>query len=866
MDTKQLRQAFVEFFTARDHQIVSSSPLVPANDPTLLFTNAGMVQFKQQFLGETPAKHPRAVSVQRCVRAGGKHNDLANVGYTARHHTFFEMLGNFSFGDYFKREAIQYCWQFLTEELGLPADKLWVTVYKDDDESAAIWLEEIGVDPERFSRCGDADNFWTMGDTGPCGPCTEVFYDHGPEIAGGPPGSPEQEGDRYVEIWNLVFMQYDRDAAGKQTPLPNPCVDTGMGLERLAAVMQGVTDNYDIDLFKNLLTAIELLAEKPLEPVAARVIADHIRSVAFLIMDQVRPSNEGRGYVLRRILRRAVCHGYLAGLTEPFLYRLVPALVREMGDAYPELEKSANAIADVIEREEIQFAKTLSQGMGMLEEALAAASDKQLAGAEAFKLYDTFGVPLDLILDVAHQRQVTVDEVGFEQAMQQQREASRAGQQFKLAQKIDLGIDQLTEFVGYDADQLEGCQVLGLFVDGQAVEQLAAGDEALVVLAKTPFYAEGGGQVGDCGELSGPEGSFVVSDTQKQQGVFCHAGVLASGQLAVGEIVNAQVDAQRVAVKANHSATHLLHAALRQVLGEHVVQKGSLVDAARLRLDFSHHAPLTKAEMAELERLVNAQIRADHLVQARLMSLADAKAAGAMALFDEKYGDEVRVLDMGDFSIELCGGTHVARTGEIGLFKITSETGVAAGVRRVEAVTGVGALAWVDQQLLLLNQLCQAVKTQPELLLERVNQLKQQLKTYEKASAQSVKQDSKAQCQALIEAATPVAGLNLIAAEIQGADSAQLRMMVDTIKQQLANAVVVLASVSAGRVHLIAGVAKSAVERIQAGALLNAVAKPLGGSGGGRPDMAQGAGKDPSGLSDALAAVPGWLSERLAGD
>ncbi|MGV6827414.1 MAG: alanine--tRNA ligase, partial [bacterium] len=685
-----LRKAFIDFFVSKEHQPVPSSSLIPIDDPTLLFVNAGMVQFKETFLGREKRPYVRAVSSQRCVRAGGKHNDLENVGYTARHHTFFEMLGNFSFGDYFKREAIQYAWEFLTEVLELPKEKLWVTVFHEDDEAAKIWIEEIGVDPNRLSRCGEKDNFWSMGPTGPCGPCSEIFYDHGPEVWGGPPGTPEEDGDRYIEIWNLVFMQFNRDEAGTMTPLPKPSVDTGMGLERLAAVLQHVHSNYEIDLFQSLIkAAAQATGTADLEQKSLRVIADHIRSCAFLIVDGVTPGNEGRGYVLRRIIRRAIRHGYQLGQHQPFFYTLVDELVTQMGDAYPELKEARDQVERILKLEEERFAETIEQGMGILEESISTLEGKVIPGDVVFKLYDTYGFPTDLTADIARERELSLDMDGFEAAMNEQRERARAANQFSAQSGAVLDIEGETEFVGYDRLDNEAT-VVALFSDGNSVDTLSNGQEGMVVLDRTPFYAESGGQAGDSGQISSGQGQFVVADTQKQSGdVFVHLGKAEGGELTVGETVNCQVDAsERRATALNHSATHLLHAALRELLGDHVQQKGSLVEAERLRFDFTHFEPVSDDKLAEIERLVNAQIRENHLVETRIMALEDARKSGAMALFGEKYADQVRVLRMGDFSTELCGGTHVKAVGDIGLFKITAETGIASGVRRIEAVTG----------------------------------------------------------------------------------------------------------------------------------------------------------------------------------
>jgi alanyl-tRNA synthetase len=869
----ELRTAFLEFFRERGHEIVDSSPLVPANDPTLLFTNAGMVQFKDVFTGREKRGYVRAASAQRCVRAGGKHNDLENVGYTARHHTFFEMLGNFSFGDYFKREAIGYAWEFLTGTMGLPAERLWVTVYADDDEAADIWLNEIGVDPGRFTRIGDkpggkrheSDNFWSMGDTGPCGPCSEIFYDHGADIQGGPPGTPEEDGDRYVEIWNLVFMQYDRDASGTLTPLPKPSVDTGMGLERLAAVMQGVHSNYDIDLFRNLIkAAADLAGTDELDNSSLRVIADHIRSCAFLVVDGVLPSNEGRGYVLRRIIRRAARHGHKLGLQDAFFHKLVQPLVNEMGDAYPELAANREHVERVLRMEEERFAETLDQGMKILEADIAALSGSTISGESAFRLYDTYGFPLDLTADIARERGLSVDQAGFEREMQAQRERARAASQFGAGHGKGVELEGTTEFTGYE--HLSGREtVTALVRGGESVDSLSEGDEGMVVLASTPFYAESGGQVGDRGVLEGEGVRFQVDDTRKQgAGVFCHVGRVLSGEIRVGDTVDARVDVQaRQATAANHSATHLLHAALRRVLGSHVTQKGSLVEPDRLRFDFSHFEPVTGEQLAEIESIVNRQIRANAAVEIRVMSYDDAVAAGAMALFGEKYGDEVRVVGMGDFSTELCGGTHVRRAGDIGLFKIVSEGGVAAGVRRIEAVTGEGALRWVDEGDALLRKVADLVKGSREDVDVKVRQILDRNRKLEKELEQLKAKLASSAGSDLASQAVDVGGIQVLAASLEGADVKTLRDTVDQLKNKLGTAAVVLATVDGGKVRLVAGVTKDATDRIKAGNLVNAVAIPVGGRGGGRPDMAQAGGNDPSALPAALAAIPDWVREQL---
>ncbi|MGE0371632.1 MAG: alanine--tRNA ligase [Gammaproteobacteria bacterium] len=865
----ELRSKFLEYFRRNGHEVVAGSPLVPANDPTLLFTNAGMVQFKDVFLGNEQRSYRRAASSQRCVRAGGKHNDLENVGYTARHHTFFEMLGNFSFGDYFKREAIHYGWEFLTRELGIPADKLWVTVYQDDDEAATIWLNEIGVAPERLTRIAGDDNFWSMGDTGPCGPCTEIFYDHGPEVAGGPPGTPEADGDRYIEIWNLVFMQYNRDAHGVMTPLPRPSVDTGMGLERLAAVMQGVHSNYDIDLFRNLIrAAAEVCNAKDLESASLRVIADHIRSTAFLIVDGVLPSNEGRGYVLRRIIRRAIRHGYELGMHDAFFHKLVGPLSDEMGAAYPELARARAQVERVLKQEEERFAETLDQGMKILKESIAALpkGDTRLPGAVAFKLYDTYGFPVDLTADYALKYGITIDMEGYEREMAAQRDRARAAGHFQADYSGQAAVGCESEFTGYEHLRGQG-RIAGLLRDKQSVDALAADDEGAVILDKTPFYAESGGQVGDRGELITGQAVFAVSDTQKLPGgAYAHIGKLVRGAaLRAGEAVEARVDeTARRATTLNHSATHLLHAALRQVLGEHVSQKGSLVEPGRLRFDFSHFEALSRAQLEQIESLVNAEIRFNAPVETAVMSYDEARTVGAMALFGEKYGDRVRVLTIGDFSKELCGGTHARRAGDIGLMKIVSETGVAAGVRRIEALTGEGALAWVAENEQQLDHLATLVKggrsevaARIEQILDRNRQLERELERLKGMLASSAGDDLASQAQELN-------GCKVLAAQLDDADPKSLRDTVDQLKNKLGSAVVVLATVKDNKVSLVAGVTQDQVSRVKASDLANHVAQQIDGRGGGRPDMAQAGGNNPAMLSEALGSVPAWVKERLA--
>ncbi len=864
--SSEIRRAFLEFFRARGHEVVPSSPLVPANDPTLLFTNAGMVQFKEVFLGRDHRSYTRATTSQRCVRAGGKHNDLENVGYTARHHTFFEMLGNFSFGDYFKRDAIHFAWDFLTREIGLPAEKLWVTVFEEDDEAADIWLREIGVDSHRFARIGAKDNFWAMGDTGPCGPCTEVFYDHGPGIAGGPPGTPEADGDRYIEIWNLVFMQFDRAADGTLAPLPKPSVDTGMGLERLAAVLQGVHSNYDIDLFRALIhSAAEATGTSDRASPSLKVIADHIRSTSFLITDGVLPSNEGRGYVLRRIMRRAIRHGYKLGCNTPFLHRLVAPLEAEMGEAYPELSRVTGPVERVIRQEEERFSETLEQGMRILEDSLSHLHGKVIPGETIFRLYDTFGFPVDLTGDIARERGLTLDVAGFEAAMEQQRERARAASHFGADYGRAAIEESATEFTGYERTDDES-EVAALYQDGSKVEELLAGQAGVVVLDHTPFYAESGGQVGDTGVLEADGIRFQVEDTRKLgSAAHGHLGRLTEGRIRVGHKLRARVDqARRRATMLNHSATHLLHSALRQVLGEHVKQKGSLVAPDRLRFDFSHYEPLSAKQLREIERLVNEQIRRNDPVDVRLMSMDEAMHAGALALFGEKYGDEVRVLRMGDFSTELCGGTHVSRTGDIGLFKVVSESGVAAGVRRIEALTGEGALEWMDDTEQRLAEVARQLRGDRDSVGDKVRQLADRSRRLEKEVEQLRARLASGQGTDLASSAIDVEGIKVVAARVDGADSKALRDAVDRLKSKLGSAAIVLATVDAdSKVRLVAGVTKDRMQQVKAGALVNVVAEQVGGRGGGRPDMAQAGGNDPSRLDTALSAVPDWVRSQL---
>jgi alanyl-tRNA synthetase len=863
----ELRQAFLDYFAERDHAIVESSPLVPGNDPTLLFTNAGMVQFKDVFLGNETRPYRRAVSSQRCVRAGGKHNDLENVGYTARHHTFFEMLGNFSFGDYFKHEAIGYAWSFLTDTLQISPERLWVTVYRDDDEAAAIWLNEIGVDPARFSRCGEKDNFWSMGETGPCGPCSEIFYDHGAAIPGGPPGSPEEDGDRYVEIWNLVFMQYDRDTDGKLTPLPRPSVDTGMGLERLAAVMQGVHSNYDIDLFRALIdAAAEATDCANRDDKSLRVIADHIRSAAFLVADGVTPGNEGRGYVQRRVIRRAIRHGYQLGQREPFFYRLVAPLVAQMGDAYPALAAKQQHIERVLKTEEERFADTLEQGLRIFEDIVADLDGSEIPGAAVFRLYDTYGFPADLTADIARERGLTLDMAGFAREMDAQKERARAASQFGAGKRLQIDVEGETDFTGYEDVEDQGT-VVALYIDGEARDRLRTGESGLAVLDVTPFYAESGGQVGDRGWLSGEGVRFEVEDTQQQgNGVICHLGRVSSGELQVGDRVDAQVDVERRRATAlHHSATHLLHAALRRVLGEHVQQRGSLVQPERLRFDFSHFEPVTRAQLREIERMVNREIRANHTVETRIMHLDDAKASGAIALFGEKYAEQVRVLRMGDFSTELCGGTHVRAVGDIGLFKVTAETGISAGVRRIEAVAGERALAWVEDEEARLARIAELVKGASADADDKVAQLVERARRLEKELEQLKGKLASAAGVDLADQVVEVDGVKVLAARLDGVDAKSLRDTMDQLKDKVGSGIVLLATESDGKVSLIAGVTKDLTNRYKAGDLVKAAAEKVGGRGGGRPDMAQAGGSDPSGIPAALQMVNQWVKERTEG-
>lgn len=871
--TAEIRQAFLDFFHSKGHQVVASSSLVPHNDPTLLFTNAGMNQFKDVFLGLDKRNYSRATTSQRCVRAGGKHNDLENVGYTARHHTFFEMLGNFSFGDYFKHDAIQFAWELLTSEkwFALPKERLWVTVYESDDEAYEIWEKEVGIPSERIIRIGDnkgapyaSDNFWQMGDTGPCGPCTEIFYDHGDHIWGGPPGSPEEDGDRYIEIWNIVFMQFNRQADGTMEPLPKPSVDTGMGLERIAAVLQHVNSNYDIDLFRTLIQAVaKVTGATDLSNKSLRVIADHIRSCAFLIADGVMPSNENRGYVLRRIIRRAVRHGNMLGAKETFFYKLVGPLIDVMGSAGEDLKRQQAQVEQVLKTEEEQFARTLERGLALLDEELAKLSGDTLDGETAFRLYDTYGFPVDLTADVCRERNIKVDEAGFDAAMEEQRRRAREASGFGADYNAMIRVDSASEFKGYDHLELNG-KVTALFVDGKSVDAINAGQEAVVVLDQTPFYAESGGQVGDKGELKGANFSFAVEDTQKYGQAIGHIGKLAAGSLKVGDAVQADVDeARRARIRLNHSATHLMHAALRQVLGTHVSQKGSLVNDKVLRFDFSHNEAMKPEEIRAVEDLVNAQIRRNLPIETNIMDLEAAKAKGAMALFGEKYDERVRVLSMGDFSTELCGGTHASRTGDIGLFRIISESGTAAGVRRIEAVTGEGAIATVHADSDRLSEVAHLLKGDSNNLADKVRSVLERTRQLEKELQQLKEQAAAQESANLSSKAIDVNGVKLLVSELSGVEPKMLRTMVDDLKNQLGSTIIVLATVAEGKVSLIAGVSKDVTDRVKAGELIGMVAQQVGGKGGGRPDMAQAGGTDAAALPAALASVKGWVSAKL---
>lgn len=863
LSTADLRNKFIDYFKSHGHQAVASSSLVPADDPTLLFTNAGMNQFKDCFLGAEKRSYTRAVSSQRCVRAGGKHNDLENVGYTARHHTFFEMLGNFSFGDYFKKEAIEFAWNFLTKEIGLPKEKLLVTVYSEDDEAFDIWENHIGIPKEKIIRISTSDNFWSMGDTGPCGPCSEIFYDHGAHIWGGPPGTPEEDGDRFIEIWNLVFMQFNKQADGTMEPLPKPSIDTGMGLERISAILQNVHSNYEIDLFQNLIkSAASIVGSEDLENKSLRVIADHIRSCSFLICDGVMPSNEGRGYVLRRIIRRAVRHGYQLGANDIFFYKLVASLAKEMGEAYPELVDQLPVIEKVLRVEEEQFSKTLARGMAILNDTLETLEGDTVPGDVVFKLYDTYGFPTDLTNDVAREHDLKIDEEGFEAAMQAQRARAQQASNFGADYNSKLAIDHTTSFTGYT--DVEGqANVVELIADNAFVEKLEDGQEGVVVLDSTPFYAESGGQAGDKGVLRVANGEFIVTDTQKMGNAFAHKGI-AKGSVSKGDTATAAIDAaNREAIKKNHSATHLLHAALREILGEHVTQKGSLVEAPRMRFDFSHFEAVTAEQLAEIERRVNQEIRANHTLATELMDLDEAKASGAMALFGEKYDEKVRVVTMGPFSVELCGGTHVTRTGDIGLFKITSEAGIASGVRRIEAVTGEHALEVVQTQQATLSSLSALLKTDSQNVLDRVVSLQNQTKELEKALNSAKQKLASQQGADMLSNAVEINGVKVLIANLEGVEAKSLRSMMDDIKNRIGEGIVVLGVANDAKVNLIAGVTKNLTSKVKAGELVNFVASQVGGKGGGRPDMAQAGGDQPENLGQALDSVNAWLQDKL---
>ena len=871
--TAEIRQAFLDFYHSKGHQIVESSSLVPNNDPTLLFTNAGMNQFKDVFLGIDKRSYSRATTSQRCVRAGGKHNDLENVGYTARHHTFFEMLGNFSFGDYFKHDAIQFAWELLTGEnwFNLPKEKLWVTVYETDDEAFNIWADEVGVPRERIIRIGDnkgapfaSDNFWQMGDTGPCGPCTEIFYDHGDHIWGGPPGSAEEDGDRYIEIWNIVFMQFNRQSDGTMLPLPKPSVDTGMGLERIAAVLQHVNSNYDIDLFRTLIAATaKVTGATDLSSKSLRVIADHIRSCAFLVSDGVLPSNEGRGYVLRRIIRRAVRHGNMVGAKETFFYKLVAPLIEVMGPAADELKRQQSMVEQVLKTEEEQFARTLERGLALLDDELSKLSGDTLDGETAFRLYDTYGFPLDLTADVCRERNLKVDEIGFERAMEEQRRRARESSGFGADYNSMIRVDGASKFSGYDHNQ-QHSSVTALFRDGQAVDVLNADEEGVVVLNETPFYAESGGQVGDKGELTAQGVSFVVTDTQKYGQAIGHQGKVAQGSVKVGDSVEATIDeARRSRIRLNHSATHLLHAALRQVLGDHVSQKGSLVSDRNLRFDFSHFEAMKPEQIRQVEDIVNAQIRRNLPIETNIMDLEDAKAKGAMALFGEKYDESVRVLSMGDFSTELCGGTHARQTGDIGLFRITSEAGTAAGVRRIEAVTGEGAIAVMHQDADALREAASLVKSDAHSVAEKIRAVMDKTRQLEKELQQLKDQQAAQESASLSSKAVDVKGVKLLVSQLDNVEAKMLRTMVDDLKNQLGSGVVVLATTAEGKVSLVAGVTKDLTDKVKAGELIGMVAQQVGGKGGGRPDMAMAGGSDATALPQALAGVEAWVADKL---
>ena len=870
LTTSEIRNRFLKYFEENGHEIVPSSPLVPGNDATLLFTNAGMVQFKDLFLGQEKRSYLRATTSQRCVRAGGKHNDLENVGYTARHHTFFEMLGNFSFGDYFKEDAIHYAWEFLTDNLGLPADKLWVTVFEEDDEAYDLWAKKIGVPEDRIARIGAKDNFWQMGDTGPCGPCSEIFYDHGPDVWGGPPGTPEEDGDRYIEIWNLVFMQYDRSADGTLTPLPKPSVDTGMGLERIAAVLQHVHNNYDIDLFSGLLDAVKKVTGTADDTSPSlKVIADHIRSCAFMIVDGVLPSNEGRGYVLRRIIRRAARHGHKLGANEPFFHKLVAPLVDQMGEAYPELVQASEQVDAALLAEELRFAETLSQGMKILQDNIAEMNGDTVPGGVVFKLYDTYGFPLDLTADIAREQGLKIDEAGFEVQMEAQRARARAASQFSASGELAISVNSSTTFSGYELSQDNGV-ISELFIDGQPVDKLESRSlsedaVAVVVLDNTPFYAESGGQVGDTGMLRGSAGAeFAVADTQKNANAILHIGRLLSGSIKIGDSINAEVEKpRRDATVRNHSATHLLHASLRTTLGDHVQQKGSLVTPAYLRFDFSHGEPVSQSQLMEIETWVNEQVRSNHRSSTEEMAMDDAIDKGATALFGEKYGERVRVVELGVHSIELCGGTHVAACGDIGAFRVTGETGVAAGVRRVEAVTGAAAVEFTVNEHIQLAEIAGTLKTSVDKVGSRVVQLTEQNRELNRELDRLKSQLASSTGDSLLSQAVEIGGIKVLAVEIDNADAKALRDSVDKMKDKLGTAAVVLAAKEDGKVRLIAGVSKDATDRIKAGDLVNHVATQVGGKGGGRPDLAQAGGTQPGNLSVALDSVPDWISMQL---
>jgi alanyl-tRNA synthetase len=864
MKTSEIRQAFLSYFQDKQHEIVKSSPLVPGNDPTLLFTNAGMVQFKECFLGSEVRSYNRATSSQRCVRAGGKHNDLDNVGYTARHHTFFEMLGNFSFGDYFKEDAMRFAWEFLTQTLGLPEEKLWVTVYKDDKEAEDIWFNKLGINQERFSRLGEKDNFWSMGDTGPCGPCSEIFYDHGADVAGGPPGSPDEDGDRYIEIWNLVFMQFNRHANGEMEPLPKPSVDTGMGLERIAAVLQNVHSNYEIDLFDKLITDIAAIAQiNDKSNRSLRVIADHIRSCAFMVIDGVLPSNEGRGYVLRRIMRRAIRHGYKLGINELFFFKIVQSLVDIMSDAYPELTEQQAYIEKVLKLEEEQFAKTLDAGMKVLEGEISQLDSDVIPGEIVFKLSDTYGFPADLTADIAREKDLTIDMPGYEAALKKQRDMSKGASKFGVDYNDTITLEGQTKFCGYDA--LEGAgHVTHLMSNGEHVDQLDAGQEGVVVLDHTPFYAESGGQAGDAGYLISDTANFIVKDTKKMGDCFAHYGVMEAGSIKIGKTMSGRVEANRRQQTAlNHSTTHLLHAALRNILGSHVTQKGSLVDHEKLRFDFSHLEAVSSEEIKQIETQVNQVIRNNVLVETALMSPDEAENAGAMALFGEKYGDEVRVLTMGDYSMELCGGTHVNSTGDIGLFKITSESGIAAGIRRIEGITGDAALQYVQSGDSVLSLLCSRFKTERSGIIDKLDAAQMKQKQLEKELDALKSKLASSAGNSMIDQAIEINGIKLLAAKLEGADPKGLRDTVDQLKNKLGSSIVVLATANEGKVSLIAGVSKDCIGKVKAGELVNYVAQQVGGKGGGRPDMAQAGGSKPENIDQAIQSVQSWVAERV---